>query len=283
MMKIREMQRVQVNCLNSDSENGGGGIHPFDELLSILSGKARLNWMGKTYETQAPALFLLPANTPHSLTAVTNYCEFGYIELDGGYAEAFHVSHARTWNELQTDDASHADTCDMATISSVHQQMWASYPYEGRFNEISRELIIWDVHKLLMMILQYVAGLGEQETRAEGKQLWATNLKEQLLSVIRYMESTYQQPLVVSELAEQAHMELNHFIRTFKKFTGKPPLQYLQELRLHAACSYLSTTDMPMQIIARASGFPNQHYFSKLFKKRYDRSPSAYREERRRD
>jgi len=280
-MKIREMQKVQLN--HSTSVNGGGGIHPFDELLSILSGSARLNWMGKTYEAQAPALFLLPANTPHSLLVLTRDCEFGYMELEGGYAEAFHVSHARTWNELQTEETALERDPDMATIRGVHQQMWDGYPCEGRFGEITRELMIWDVHKLLTMILWYVHGMEKRKMQAEGKQLWATDLKEQLLPVIRYMESSYQQPLVVRELAEQAHMELNHFIRTFKKFTGKPPLQYLQELRLHAACSYLRTTDMPVQEIARASGFPNLHYFSKLFKKRYDRSPSAYREQRLRE
>ena len=85
--------------------------------------------------------------------------------------------------------------------------------------------------------------------------------------------------------------ELDHYLRSFpysydyirklfKKTAGVTPHQYLLRLRLHYAAELLQTSgqkDMTVNTITRACGFRDPFYFSRMFKKKYGISPSAFR------
>ena len=68
-----------------------------------------------------------------------------------------------------------------------------------------------------------------------------------------------------------------HFMKVFKKATGRSPRQYLIDLRMRAAMNLLKTTDMPVQEVARQSGFDDPFYFSRIFSRRTGVSPAAYK------
>lgn len=55
------------------------------------------------------------------------------------------------------------------------------------------------------------------------------------------------------------------------------PMQYLHQLRMNAARSYLRKTELSIQEIAGASGYPSIHYFSRMFKQTFGISPSEWR------
>ena len=68
--------------------------------------------------------------------------------------------------------------------------------------------------------------------------------------------------------------------KLFKKTTGATPHQYLLRLRLHDAAELLSDNSGKKQTIndiTRICGFRDAFYFSRMFKKKYGVSPSAYR------
>ena len=52
---------------------------------------------------------------------------------------------------------------------------------------------------------------------------------------IHHMHTRYAEKLTVADLADLAAMSLSHFARVFKQETGRPPLEYLRELRLEKA------------------------------------------------
>jgi transcriptional regulator GlxA family with amidase domain len=58
-------------------------------------------------------------------------------------------------------------------------------------------------------------------------------------------------------------------------------MQYLSNLRLSAATSFLIHTEMGIQQIAEETGFNSIHYFSRLFKRTYGVSPQQWRAKRR--
>jgi len=59
------------------------------------------------------------------------------------------------------------------------------------------------------------------------------------------------------------------------------PLGYLQELRMSAAKSLLLMTTMSIQEVTDAVGYQSIHYFSRLFKKKYGKSPTQWRKSER--
>jgi transcriptional regulator GlxA family with amidase domain len=68
----------------------------------------------------------------------------------------------------------------------------------------------------------------------------------------------------------------NRYSNVFKESTGTSPQQYLIDLRLQKAKELLSHTSLNIRQIASLTGFNNQLYLSRLFKKYESIPPSDY-------
>ena len=79
-------------------------------------------------------------------------------------------------------------------------------------------------------------------------------------------------------MADISNLTPQSFCRFFKKRTGKSFVEYLNEIRISAACSYLLDTDWPVSEIAYNCGYKTVSNFNKLFKTITGLSPKAYRE-----
>jgi two-component system response regulator YesN len=66
--------------------------------------------------------------------------------------------------------------------------------------------------------------------------------------------------------------------RLFKKEIGKTFLDVLTTLRMKKACELLADNDNRIYEIADKVGIHDSGYFSQVFKKFYDMTPSEYRE-----
>lgn len=80
-----------------------------------------------------------------------------------------------------------------------------------------------------------------------------------------------------AELARQACLCTNAFIRLFKQDVGVPPQVYLQNIRLDHAARLLQNPDRSVDQIAAECGFCDRNYLSKLFKRRFHVGPAHYR------
>lgn len=65
--------------------------------------------------------------------------------------------------------------------------------------------------------------------------------------------------------------------RKLKALVDKTPLEYIRYIRLSKAKELLIHSDLPINIIAAKTGYPDQRYFSRLFKKETGLTPSAFR------
>ena len=85
----------------------------------------------------------------------------------------------------------------------------------------------------------------------------------------------------VSDLAAAVDLSVSQFERTFKRRFQMTPRQYIQRVRVHAACERLLHTDEPIAEIAVASGFYDQSHFTKVFRRTMGVPPAKYRRENR--
>ncbi len=92
-----------------------------------------------------------------------------------------------------------------------------------------------------------------------------------------YVETHFDRPIGLDDIAGQAFMSSAHFLRQFKREFGHTPYQYLTSCRLEAAKKMLRETDTAITEIVFASGFGNRSAFSRLFKERCGVSPLEYR------
>jgi AraC-like DNA-binding protein len=82
-------------------------------------------------------------------------------------------------------------------------------------------------------------------------------------------------------LAERAGMTVEAFIRAFREHTGQTPAAYVLATRLRLAGEALALTDKTIDQIAIEHGFPNRHYFTRMFSRQVGCGPAEFRQRQR--
>ena len=100
---------------------------------------------------------------------------------------------------------------------------------------------------------------------------------EKLKLVLEYIHNNYQNPITIEEIAEICYYSPSHFMKFFKETMGCGFIQYLNDYRLTLAANLLKTTDDSILDISQQTGFGNLSYFNRLFKRKYNRTPTVYR------
>lgn len=97
------------------------------------------------------------------------------------------------------------------------------------------------------------------------------------MDVIYYLQTCYNQKITIERLAEEFHTNRTTLLNDFKKHTGQSINHYLIELRLNMASTMLRDTELSIEEICDRTGFSDISYFSKVFKKGLNLTPSEYR------
>ncbi len=83
--------------------------------------------------------------------------------------------------------------------------------------------------------------------------------------------------LSVPALADRAHLSERQFRRVFKAEVGSNPVDYVEEVRVEAACGLLETTGKSIEEIARRCGFGTTETMNRAFRRRLDTTPGEHR------
>lgn len=101
--------------------------------------------------------------------------------------------------------------------------------------------------------------------------------EERVRALIRQIRESPASAYAVEQLAMQAGLSAGHFRRIFRKLAGESPVQFILNQRIRRACFYLTETHLPIQRIATTVGYADVYFFSRQFKERTGKSPSAFR------
>ena len=104
-----------------------------------------------------------------------------------------------------------------------------------------------------------------------------TEYPEAILSVLSYINTNYNKAISVDHLARLSGYSKSRFSHLFSEVTGTTPIKYQNDLRLRTACEMLSSTRLSVTDIAINCGFSDPLYFSRVFKNKYNISPTDYR------
>lgn len=100
---------------------------------------------------------------------------------------------------------------------------------------------------------------------------------DKLKLIIKYVENNYANLITIEEMSELCGFSQSHFMKFFKSNMDVSFIEYLNNYRLTIASRLLISSSSSILAIALESGFDNLSYFNRLFKKRYDMTPSEFR------
>jgi len=94
---------------------------------------------------------------------------------------------------------------------------------------------------------------------------------------IHFIRSQYTGSLSLEKVAEYIHLSPSHFSRIFHEGTGESFVSYLTRIRIEKAKTLLQAQSIPLAEIGARTGFKDQSYFTRVFKRSTGMSPGKYR------
>lgn len=101
--------------------------------------------------------------------------------------------------------------------------------------------------------------------------------QELVRRAMHYISQHYMNKLSLEEVASYVHLTPSYFSTVFKQACGSSFRKYLNMIRIEESKRLLANTDYPIIDIAIATGFADQSYFSKVFKRFTGLTPKQFR------
>jgi AraC-like DNA-binding protein len=102
------------------------------------------------------------------------------------------------------------------------------------------------------------------------------DLTKHIIQSKLYIDKHFSENINLDKIAAKALVSKYHFIRVFRKYYGRTPNQYLQEVRIEKAKAILQK-GKTIDEACNAIGFTSKTSFISLFKKMTGKTPLTYR------
>ncbi len=154
------------------------------------------------------------------------------------------------------------------TLRDMHDIKWQTHKIISNYDE---EHLLSSVFHIIMSYLK-----ADKFCRRNGKPVSVR--ENHVRECERLIEQRYhKEDTSVQLIAEKLHLSRAYLRNIFVEFRGIPPQTYLLDFRMKHAAELLLFSDSSVGDVASSVGYADQFQFSKLFKKHFGISPTAYR------
>ncbi|HIS29998.1 MAG TPA: response regulator [Candidatus Limivivens intestinipullorum] len=104
--------------------------------------------------------------------------------------------------------------------------------------------------------------------------------RDGFFDVLDYIDKHCSARITLKELAEFKNMSVSLFIKKFKARTNMAPVQYINQKKIELVKEYLKEGTHTLGEIAELTGFSNENYMVRVFRKTTGKTITDYRKER---
>ncbi|GGH28230.1 response regulator [Paenibacillus segetis] len=178
---------------------------------------------------------------------------------------------AQMWDSMEASSFSHIEV-KMLAAHLLHMLAMLA----GRQSEERQELNSTISHESLLVYVQQAIRKLLREIKEENVSY--TDHPE-VNRVIQYMLEHFKENIKVADLARLVSINVDYLSTVFGKKTGQTPIVYLQNIRIEQAKRLLLHSKLNVEQIALQTGFADDAYFIKVFKRMVGQTPSSFRRE----
>ncbi|MBP8990146.1 MAG: helix-turn-helix domain-containing protein [Clostridia bacterium] len=245
-------------------------FHDYLEILHLECGRCQILIDGRSIAMNTDDLIVISAGSSHTFPDIVG-CSFYVLQVTADF-----LCSSATGGEwrylipfLQPDScclaSCHLDDRDpiLDILQRIEQDDLKKPP--GYVLNIKGQIYCLFAQLIRRGAMQY----PQNETN--------TLLLKRLEPAIQLVENHFDQAIRIEEAARLCFLSPSHFSRLFHKATGKTFSAYIQHVRLYHARKLLSSTDLPIDLIAEQTGFASSSHLASVFRKQAGLSPAVWR------
>lgn len=152
--------------------------------------------------------------------------------------------------------------------------------YIIRFSKIYKENNTFKyelLESLKELICKELIILGLSEKKDGRKN--SISKKEKFYSIANYIATNYNKPDLIKKAAKIYNYKESSLAKLFQKYYKMPIHQFILKVRLSNSKMLLKYTELSIDDIAKETGFKNGKYFSEVFIKKNNITPTKYRKD----
>lgn len=248
------------------------------EHLSFISEKAPPESRSRQSNAEVKLLLVSePATGALSVWGPTG--DVREIQLMGrhGVCLGSHVAHALHWEQ----EAPLLEVLLKPTFfRNIEPMRLTAIVARQSLDGIAHDHIVWHLalairqlngHSEMRLLEAMVTSLAKRIINSHGERYAPKSgsrlSEDRTQAVVDYMEENLGRSIVAKELGALVGISTQHFTELFRNRTGKPPIEYLRELRRMEAHKMILAGELRMGEIADACGFCGESHLSNEFKK----------------
>lgn len=245
--------------------------HPEYELVYISNGNGNRHIANSLTSYKDGDLIFLGPNLPHL-----------------GFSEDLDIEHTEIVIQMAKGFLGQPfiNLPEYKDIADLLKRVQNGVSFRGKFkHEIGKEMIAMVDMEPMPRLLKLLEILHKMAVSTSYRLLHAEHMNfnvdsiegDRMRQVSNFIKDKYQEPLVVSDVAEEVGMTVPAFCRYFKKVSKKTFNQFLNEYRIGHARRMIRKSNYTLASIAMECGFSNISNFNKQFKRISGETPSEFR------
>jgi transcriptional regulator GlxA family with amidase domain len=100
---------------------------------------------------------------------------------------------------------------------------------------------------------------------------------DRIQSALAFAKKNLRTLVSVDQLADAAHLSPRQFSRAFRSETGQSPAKAVENLRVEAARAMMEDSQLPIDVVARETGFADRNRMRRAFLRAFGQPPQALR------
>ncbi len=236
--------------------------HPFCEVMFVFSGNGKTVINGKSYPVKKGDIIVYNPDTKHEeSTSAKAGLEMGFFGITN-----FKI------NDFPTDFLIAPDAEPIIHTGKDEEKIgfyFTKLVEETRGEEKYNELITKYLARLILIDILRLANISEAKfvTNAIFNQIY------------KYINKNFTKIDSLDTVCEKLHVSKYYISHVFKKYIGKPPMQYITAKKIDYAKKLLQETDLSASEIGEKCGYSDHALFFKAFKRTEGITPIAFRKE----
>lgn len=238
---------------------------PATTLLFVIRGEGALRIGGRLHAAKPHRLFLLAGASEAELVSGQIECRLLFVR---SFSPVGHAQYEASGSGLFELFGLPAESTEVPLRNPVVLSDNLQRLYDGDASGSAREEpVAWQATFLAFLH----AAISEARTAATER-----SPQPGIERSIAFMHLHFDSKIRLESLSEIAGFAPTSYSREFKKQKGQSPIEYLNAYRIGQAKRMLMESGGSVKKTATASGFGNEFYFSRMFKREVGISPTLY-------